>query len=84
MRSPKSVMSLQEFERAVWLASKGARQSCNGATDAIVEALDAIVDAHPDNVYQCVRKAYTAFWRERLETSKTDTRSAVSIGGASW
>lgn len=84
MRSPKSVMSLQEFERAVWLASKGARQSCSGATDTISKALDAIVDAHPENVHQCVRKAYTAFWSERLETSGTDTRSTISIGGASW
>lgn len=66
MRDPENVISLQQFENAVWLASKGAKPSLDGAPAVLVEALDAIVDADRDNVHQCVRRAYTAFWRERI------------------
>jgi hypothetical protein len=52
---------MEEFEEAVELAKEGTVRSCSGATDAIQEALDAIIDADPQDVNESVRMAYSVY-----------------------
>jgi hypothetical protein len=54
-------MTVEEFEEAVELAKVGGMKSCNGATDAIVEALNAIIDADPQDVNESVTRAHSVY-----------------------
>lgn len=61
MRMMDSPMTEGEFEEAVELAKRGIVKSCSGATDAIQEALDAIIDADPQDVNERVREAHEVY-----------------------
>lgn len=61
MREPNSPMTAAEFDEAVELAKQGAVRSCSGATDAIQEALDAIIDADPLEQSERIREAYSVY-----------------------
>lgn len=64
MRVDSSPMTMKEFGHSVELAKQGCLHSCSGATDAIREALNAIVDADPQDLNQCIRNAYSAYYKE--------------------
>lgn len=61
MRMDNSPMTPEEFEHAVKLAQQGAISSCNGATDEITAALNAIIDAYPQDQPEAVRKAHKVY-----------------------
>jgi hypothetical protein len=58
-------MTVEAFDDAVELAKRGAVKSCNGATDALQQALDAIIDADPRNINESVARAYETYAQYR-------------------
>lgn len=64
MRTDSSPITMKEFGHSVELAKQGCLRSCSGATEAIREALNAIIDADPQDLNQCVRDAYSTYYKE--------------------
>lgn len=67
MQAFDTPMTVEEFGEAVELAVISSQAGFIGAPALLLEALDAIVGADPQNLSQCVTRAYEAYRRYCLE-----------------